>query len=234
MMPYFADREVASRSALEASGIVAGMRLHRYAAAALVAVLSACGDSLMFEPVPAGSIVLAFGDSVTYGTGAGRGEDYPSRLAELTGWQVRNAGVPGDTAREATARIADAIAETGAAIVIIELGGNDFLRRRSGADVKEDLRAIIRSVRDAGALPVLVSVPQLSVLGAVTGRLTDAPIYAELAAEERVLLVEDVFAEVLSDVALRADPIHPNAEGYRVLAARIAGELERAGLLAPR
>ncbi|HEX6995227.1 MAG TPA: GDSL-type esterase/lipase family protein [Gammaproteobacteria bacterium] len=210
------------------------MRLYRYVGAVLLAALSACGDSLMFEPLPAGTVVLAFGDSVTYGTGARQGEDYPSRLAELTGWHVRNAGVPGDTAREATERIADAIADTGAAIAIIELGGNDFLQRRSAADVKEDLRTIVRSARDAGVLPVLVSVPQLSVLGAVTGRLSDSPIYAELAAEEGVLLIEDVFAGVLSDVALRSDPIHPNAEGYRVLAARIAEELERAGLLARR
>lgn|SRR5690606_3510786 len=207
------------------------MRLYRFVVVLLFAALSACGDSLRFEPLPAGTVVLAFGDSVTYGTGAGRGEDYPSRLAELTGWHVRNAGVPGETARAATARIADALAETGAAIVIVELGGNDFLQRRSAADVKEDLRTIIRSARDAGVLPVLVSVPQLSILGAVTGRLTDSPIYAELAEEERVLLVEEVFADVLSDASLRADPIHPNTQGYRVLATRIAEALERAGLL---
>jgi len=232
-MPDFADREVA-HDRLTRIGYSAGMRLYRFAAVLLVATLAACGDSLRFEPFPAGTVVLAFGDSVTYGTGAGRGEDYPSRLAELTGWQVRNAGVPGDTAQAATGRIADAIAETGAALVIIELGGNDFLRRRSAADVKEDLRTIIRRARDAGVLPVVVAVPQLSIFGAVTGRLTDSPIYAELSEEEQVLLIEDVFAEVLSDVSLRSDPIHPNAEGYRVLAAGIAEGLERAGLLGRR
>lgn len=209
------------------------MRLYRFVGAALLVALSACGDAPRFDPLPAGATVLAFGDSVTYGTGAGRGEDYPSRLAALTGWQVRNAGIPGDTAREATARIADALAETGAALAIIELGGNDFLRRRAGADVKEDLRAIIRSTRAAGAIPVLVGVPQASVLGAATGRLRDSPIYAELAEEEQVLLIDGAFADVLSDAALRADPIHPNAEGYRILAGKIADALGRAGLWAP-
>lgn len=207
------------------------MRLYRFVVVLLFAALSACGDSLRFEPLPAGTVVLAFGDSVTYGTGAGRGEDYPTRLAALSGWQVHNAGIPGDTARAATNRIADALASSNAVLAIIELGGNDFLRRRPSADVKEDLRTIIDTTRAAGAIPVLVAVPQSSVFGAVTGRLRDDPIYSALADEEDVLLIEDVFADVLSDARLRSDPIHPNAEGYRVLADRIADGLARAGLL---
>jgi len=210
------------------------MLVSRYFCIALLATLFGCSDPIRLDPLPADAVVLAFGDSVTYGTGASRGEDYPARLALLTGWQVHNAGIPGDTAREATSRIAGAVAESDAALAIIELGGNDFLQRRASADVKEDLRAIIRTARSAGAIPVLVSVPQLSVFGAVTGRLSDSPIYAALAEEEQVLLVEDVFAEVLSDATLRTDPIHPNSEGYRLIAARIAERLERAGLLTPR
>src|SRR5690606_14237151 len=117
------------------------------------------------------------------------------------------------------------------ALTIIELGGNDFLRRRAAADVKEDLRAIVRAVREAGALPVLVGVPEPSAFAAVTGRLADSPIYAALAAEEDALLIEDALSDVLSEGSLRADPIHPNAAGYRLLAERIADALARAGLL---
>jgi hypothetical protein len=50
------------------------------------------------------------------------------------------------------------------------------------------------------------------------GALTDSPIYAELAEEEGVILVSDIFSEVLSGGALRADEIHPNAQGCRELA----------------
>lgn len=207
------------------------MRIPHWLLLALLAALSACGDAARFEPLPADSIVLAFGDSITHGTGAARGEDYPTRLAALSGWRVHNAGIPGDTARAATARIADALASTSAALAIIELGGNDFLRRRPSAEVKEDLRTIIRAARAAGAIPVLVAVPQSSVFGAVTGRLRDDPIYAALADEENVLLIEDALADVLSDAKLRSDLVHPNAEGYRILATQIAEELERAGLL---
>lgn len=201
------------------------------ASLASLASLVACSEAPRYDPVPRGAVVLAFGDSITHGTGAARGEDYPSRLAALSGWQLVNAGIPGDTALAATERIADELAGARPALAIIELGGNDFLRRRSAAEVKEDLRAIIGEVRAAGAIPVLVSVPHFSVIGAVTGRLDDAPLYAALADEEQVLLIDDVFADVLSDEALRADTIHPNAAGYGVMAQRIADDLARAGLL---
>lgn len=199
--------------------------------AALIA-LAACSESARYSPLPRDVVVLAFGDSVTHGTGAGPGEDYPTQLAELTGWQIVNAGRPGGTAAGGLIRIENTLKEAAPALTIIELGGNDFLQRRGAAEVKEDLRAIVAAVRAADAIPVLVAVPQFSVFGALTGRLSDSPIYAALAKEEGVLLIDAVFAEVLSDGALRADRIHPNAKGYRIMAVRIAEALETAGLLA--
>jgi acyl-CoA hydrolase len=197
----------------------------------LVLLLAACSDSPRYKALATGTVVLAFGDSVTHGTGAQEVEDYPTRLAQRSGWQVVNAGIPGDTAQEAKSRIGKLLQEVEPALVIVELGGNDFLRRRVEKDVKEDLRAILQAVRTAGAIPVLVGVPELSIFGAATGRLADSIIYVELAKEEGVLLVHDVFAEVLSDGSLRADRIHPNAAGYQVLADGIADTLADAGLL---
>ncbi|MEX0899335.1 MAG: GDSL-type esterase/lipase family protein [Gammaproteobacteria bacterium] len=193
--------------------------------------LAGCSDAPQYEPLPAGTVVLAFGDSVTHGTGARDGEDYPTHLAQLTGWEVINAGIPGDTAKRAANRIHDELARIRPVVAIIELGGNDFLRRRPQSLVKEDLRTIINATRAAGAIPVLVAVPGASLFGAATGSLSDAPIYAELADEERVLLIDDVFVDVLSDDALRADRIHPNAAGYRVFATGVADALARAGLV---
>ena len=53
----------------------------------------------------------------------------------------------------------------------------------------------------------------------------------ELAAETGVILVEDILSEVLSDDALRADRIHPNAEGYAIFTEGLAGAMQRIGLL---
>ena len=73
--------------------------------------------------------------------------------------------------------------------------------------------------------------PRLSLLRASVGALKDSAIYAELAAEEGVILVPDTFSQILSDSALRADEIHPNAQGYRVLADSIHAVMLDSGLL---
>jgi len=196
----------------------------------LLAMLAGCGPSPRQSVVPAGQTVLAFGDSVTHGTGAGSGEDWPTLLATATGWQVINAGVPGDTAQAAQARLPAVLAQHRPALVIIEIGGNDFLRRRSVADVKADVRGLIQTAQASGAQVVLVAVPALSLMAAVAGRPSDAPLYAELAKEVQVALVPDVFSDVLGDAALRADPIHPNAAGYQKMAQGLHERLKALGI----
>lgn len=195
-------------------------------------LLAACGGGQKYPPLTAGSIVLAFGDSVTFGTGAGPGDSYPTQLAALSGWKIHNAGIPGDTAEAAQERLPALLDELKPALVIVELGGNDFLRRRDAKAVKEDLRQIVRTARQAGAAVALVGVPEFSLLGAVASRHSDSAIYAELAKEEKILLLADVFSDVLSDAKLKADPIHPNAAGYRQLAESMAKALRKSGLLA--
>jgi acyl-CoA thioesterase-1 len=194
-----------------------------------LSLLACRSDTPRHAVLAAGMVVLAFGDSVTFGTGAKPGEeDYPSRLAARSGWKIVNAGIPGDTAELARGRITTVLQESRPAMVIIELGGNDFLRRRSESAVKEDLRFIVRAVKSGGAIPVLVAVPELSL--GLTG-LSDSAIYAALAKEEKVWLVPNVMSGVLSTEALRSDRIHPNAQGYQQMADGIAQSLMKAGLL---
>lgn len=195
--------------------------------------LAACGEKPRLLLLAPGSRVLAFGDSVTYGTGAGRGEDWPTLLAQRTGWQIANAGIPGDTAEAAKSRLPAALDEHRPALVIIELGGNDFLRRRPEKAVKEDLRQMLGMVRQAGAQAVLVAVPEFSLLGVVARRPSDSPIYGELGKEEQVPVIDDVFSDILGRPELCADQIHPNAQGYQVMTAGILAALQKFGLAAP-
>lgn len=194
-------------------------------------LLASCSKPPRFESLPPGSTVLAFGDSITFGTGADPGQDYPTRLAAISGWQVVNAGIPGDMARDAGKRLPAALEQHAPAMVIIELGGNDFLRKRSPKLVRTDLQAILQMVKDSGAVPVLVAVPRLSLLRASTGLLEDDDLYADLAAQEQVLLIDAVLSDILSDEELRADRIHPNARGYDQLARGLADRLRASGLL---
>lgn len=209
------------------------MRRRTFLSAVLcAALLAACGRQTRLPTIAAGQTVLAFGDSVTFGTGARPGEDWPTLLAERTGWRVVNAGVPGDTAEAAKERIADLLDQHQPALVIVELGGNDFLRRRPPAAVKSDLRQIVRRIGESRAQIVLLAVPELSLLGLVARKPSDAPIYRELAKEEKTALISDVFSDLLADPELCADQIHPNARGYQRMAAEIHARLEALGLAA--
>ena len=192
--------------------------------------LFACSKQQKLAAFPAGSRVLAFGDSVTYGTGAGTGEDWPTLLGDLTGWQIANGGVPGDTAQASISRMGPLLEEYKPVLVIIEIGGNDFLRRRSESAVKQDIKTLIGLARSAGAQVVLVGVPSLSLITVVAGKAADAPLYGELGKEEDIPVIGDVFSDVLSRPELCADKIHPNAAGYRRMAADIYSSLKQFGL----
>ena len=207
------------------------MRRRTFLSALLCAALiAACERKTRLPTIAAGQTVLAFGDSVTFGTGARPGEDWPTLLAERTGWRVVNAGVPGDTAEAAKERIADLLDQHQPALVIVELGGNDFLRRRPPAAVKSDLRQIVRRIGESRAQIVLLAVPELSLLGLVTRKPSDAPIYGELASEEKIALIGDVFSNLLAHPELCADQIHPNAKGYQWMVSEIHARLKTLGL----
>lgn len=198
--------------------------------AALLVFLGGCGrEPPRQSSLPPGAAVLAIGDSITHGTGAGEGMDYPARLAAITGWSIHNHGIPGDTAAGVDGRIAAALNDTQPVLVLLEIGGNDFLRQTPEAEVKERIRAILKQIRSRGISVALVAVPRFSPLGAVLGRLPDAPLYAELATEENVAVVPDVLADVLSEDELKADAIHPNGPGYQRMAEGVADALTRSG-----
>jgi acyl-CoA thioesterase-1 len=196
-------------------------------------VLAACGRKkpMAGAALPAGSTVLALGDSITFGTGADSAAAYPAQLAVLTGWNVINAGVPGDTAAQAFERLPALLAEHKPALVIVSAGGNDFLRRLPAAETESALRSAITSARDAGAQVVLVAVPQPSIGAAIGAGLSDHPLYTQLADDFNLPLHANGWAKVLGDAKLRSDQIHANAAGYRAFAEGLAATLRSIGLL---
>ena len=199
----------------------------------IAGLAGACGRRKVSAPLSSGATVIAFGDSVTYGLGAGRGQDWPTLLAGQTGWNVINAGVSGDTTETALPRVSSLMEMYKPELVILELGGNDFLNRRHPKTVKENLRVIVERFHryDANVPIAIVAIPELSLVGALTMHLSDSPIYAELAKEENLWLIDKVFSEVLSDKTLRADQIHPNAQGYRQMALQIEEAFRKFGFL---
>jgi len=180
------------------------------------------------QAIPAGATVLVLGDSISYGTGAEHGtQDYPTLLARKTGWQVINAGIAGEVSSGGLSRLSDLLAQHRPQLVIIELGGNDFLRQMAPARVEENLKSIVYLVQQADAAAILIAMPEVSL----AGPLSDHPLYARAAEATGALLVPHAVSAVLSDGRLLADQVHPNAEGYRELADALTKQLHDLGVL---
>jgi acyl-CoA thioesterase I len=164
-----------------------------------------------------GTNIIAFGDSLTAGYGAGAGEDYPSDLAKLIGRDVINAGVSGDTTDSALARIDADVLQRSPRIVIVGLGGNDYLRGAPIASTEANLRTIVKQIQQAGGMVVLLGF-NFPSLTASYGKM-----YKRVASDEHCLLIPDLLDGIIGNPSLKSDEIHPNAKGYALMAERVAG-----------
>ena len=197
----------------------------------LLVTLAGCGrDKNTAQPVPPGSTVLALGDSLTFGTGASAETCYPTVLAVLTGWNVVNAGVPGDTSAQALARLPALLAEHQPKLVIVSIGGNDFLRKLPESDTRTHVHAICKQALAAGAQVLLVAVPRATVAAAL-GQMTDHALYAEVSKDLKIPLQREAWGEVLAQPDLRADAVHANARGYAQFARSVQSTAAAVGLL---
>ncbi len=206
------------------------LRLFIALLAALV-LLSACGKEKVAAPLPAGSVVLALGDSLTFGAGVTPEQAWPSLLATRTGWTVINGGVNGDTSGGALMRLPSLLEENKPALVLVTLGGNDMLRHVSQQETVANLEKIIALVRVHGAQAVLLATPQPSLAGAVFRNLSAPDFYEEVAERQQVPLIEDAIPDVLSDPQLKGDPLHPNAAGHALLVEKIFKGLQSIGYI---
>ncbi|MSM40163.1 MAG: arylesterase [Geobacter sp.] len=188
-------------------------------------VLCSCSKAPQLAALPPDAVVLAFGDSITFGSGAAPGESYPAVLEGLIGRRVVNAGVPGETTAQGRARLAAALDEQRPALLLLCLGGNDFLQHQDESRTDDNLRAMVALAQERGVAVVLIAVPRLGF------GLEVPKLYEKIAKDSSIPLERKVLKKILSTGSLKSDLIHPNAAGYRILAESVARLIGAAGAL---
>lgn len=175
--------------------------------------------------------LLCLGDSLTFGYGAAAGTSYPEQLEALTGHVTQNAGVNGDTTEGALARLPGLLQANTPGLVLVSIGGNDFLRSLPIARTRAALKQLVQTAA-ATTQVALIAQPRPVLMAAAIGSLNDHEVYAEVASETGVPLFEGGWSYVLSRAELRSDQIHANSDGYKVFAEQLADWLRKMKLVA--
>jgi lysophospholipase L1-like esterase len=179
----------------------------------LILIISGCsGDDASIDRIPDNGVILAFGDSLTFGTGVKREESYPAVLQTLTGRKVVNAGVPGEVTADGMKRLPRLLEEHNPNLLILIHGGNDMLRKKNLNVATKNLRSMIEMARSRDIPVVMMAVPNPTIF------LSPAEFYEELANSMKVPIEVDAISDILQYPSNKSDSVHPNAKGYRMMA----------------
>lgn len=188
--------------------------------------LSACGDDApSISKLPSDAVILAFGDSLTHGNGAKENESYPVVLQELTGRKVINAGISGEESEPGLNRLPGILEEHKPQLLILCHGGNDLLRKKDINKMESNIRNMIQLAKDKNIPVVMLGVPKPGLF------LSSFEVYKKIADSTEVIFIEDLIPDVLGDNGLKSDTVHPNKDGYRVMAETIHSVLKESGAI---
>lgn len=164
-----------------------------------------------------GKNIICFGNSLTSGVGARADNNFPDILRKRLPVAVINAGKPGDTSKDALLRLRKDVLLKDPFLVIVEFGGNDFLQRIKVDTTISNIEEIVRRIQQQGAMVVLCEVS--------AGYWGDSYRrgFRRIARKHRCLLIENILGGIINDPDKMYDYIHPNSEGYAVMAEEILG-----------
>lgn len=191
----------------------------------LICIISSCSDTTKLQPLDANATILAFGDSLTYGTGTSLNKAYPAVLESIIHRKVINAGVPGEISKKGLSRLSGLISRYQPGLIILCHGGNDILRKLDINQTKDNIQQMIKIAKQHNSQVVLIGVPEFGLF------LKPSPIYQVLADENLIPIENDTLADILGNNSLKSDHIHPNTKGYQVFAENIALLLRQTGAI---
>lgn len=186
----------------------------------LLLVVSGCAQKETRILLLQDSLVVAFGDSLTKGTGTDENNSYPAVLQSELGVPVINAGVPGEISRTGLLRLQTTLETHRPTLVILCHGGNDILRKRSRDELKDNLISMVELIHSYGSQVLLVGVPEPSL------SLSALPLYQDIAQQYQLVSELEALPDLLENPAMKSDRVHLNAQGYRALALAIAQKID--------
>ncbi len=172
------------------------------------------------------AVILAFGDSLTYGTGASAGQSYPAILSKLTGRAVINAGIPGELSAQGLSRLPALLDQHQPELLILIHGANDILRKLPLEKARSNLEAMITLAQQRHIQVLLLGVPSFNILF-----LNSAPFYKEVAEKYNIPIDLETLSTIIAERSLKSDQIHPNNAGYAIMAENIYQLLLKEGAL---
>lgn len=175
-------------------------------------------------------VVTILGDSITAGYGLPARDALPVQLQASLARQgvravVRGAGVSGSTSAGGLRRVDQVRDDT--RVAVVALGGNDLLQLIPFAQTQANLDAIVQRLQRRGFTVVLAGMRAPPELGAFAVQFDQ--VFAEVARRRNVIF----YPFLLDGVALdprynQSDRVHPNAQGVRIIADRLAPVVARA------
>lgn len=185
---------------------------------------SATAEPTTSTPVSTKQRVLFFGNSLAAGYGVEPSQAFPALIGEKIdsaglNYTVVNAGLSGETTAGGKSRIGWVLRQP-VAVFVLELGGNDGLRGLPLAATRQNLQAIMDTVRRKSpeATIVLAGMQIPPNLGTEYTR-EFRELFKELADKNKAVLIPFLLENVGGIPKLnQADGIHPNPAGHKIVA----------------
>lgn len=180
-----------------------------------VIAIFGCAKSNIKNVNSSGKNIICFGDSITFGYGAGKGEDYPTALAQLVSLPVINMGIDGDTSTMALKRLEADVLEREPFLVIVEFCGNDFIKKVPKETTYKNIRRIVERIQQNGALVAMMDISAGMFLAEYRAE------FKKIAKEAGAIFIAEALSGIVTNPSMKSDFLHPNAIGYKLIAQRV-------------
>lgn len=185
----------------------------------ILLIVNGCSKTPLLQPLLPNDVVVAFGDSLTFGTGTSTENSYPAQLSKLINRTVINAGIPGEITETALARLPSVIKQYHPKLLIICHGGNDILQKIPVENTEHNLKAMIQLAKEQQIDVVIIAVSGLNLWA------KPLPLYNNMAQQFSLPIESSIIQSLQKDRSMKSDSVHFNALGYQTMAKAIKNTL---------